>query len=302
MLNSCVRALAPLLLVGTVWGAAAENLLANAGFEQVDGLMPARWHLFVMPMDGAEGRLDADSPLAGRFSAMLHIPEPYAKEPCNNWSQNIIDDFGGKELRVSGNIRTKEATEAAIWLQCYQKRPQKLLHLASTSVDSPLFGTRGWTPVDMRVMVPRGTDFVVLRCVLIGRGTAWFDSVAVEDAEEVEDDKEKAGKAMSEPEDPEPPNDGGLLLTETERKALLEAHEALVEANKAMRETNKALSERVSQLQKELQGVRDQLAAVQEELSGTRTRPTATAALLAPAGPAPPLVPHGYVWNGEGSP
>jgi hypothetical protein len=286
MPSSCVRALTPLLLAGAAWLAAAENLLANPGFEQVDGTMPARWNLFVMPMDGAVGRLDTASPLDGRYSAVLHIPEPYDKEPCNNWSQNIIADLDGKELRVRGSIRTREATEAAIWLQCYRKRPQKLLHLASTSTNEPIHGTNDWTPVDMRVTVPRGTDFVVLRCVLIGRGTAWFDSVVLEDDSDKGDvpDKDKPKPVAS-----------GLVLSETERKALLEAHEALVEANRAMRETNKALSERVTRLQEELQSVRKQLDSVTDTLNGTPTTPAA------PVVPVPPLVPHGHIWNGERS-
>ena len=141
--------------------ASAGELLANPGFEKVDGDTPARWHVFVKPMAGAYGRLDDRKPFEGRLCAKLHVPEAYENEPYNNWSQNVLADLGGKQLALDARIRTDDATEAAIWVQCYRKKPFALLHLATTSTDSPMYGPRDWTPVHMGIHVPAGTDLVV---------------------------------------------------------------------------------------------------------------------------------------------
>ncbi len=173
----------------------AENLVANPGFEDLAGDKPARWDQFVQPMPGADAKL-SDTAHGGAYAVQLHIPTPYEKEPVNNWSQNIMGDFGGKTLLVSGFIRVEDAKEATIWLQLWRKKPWGVLGAASTSIDMPVYGTRDWQEVSMDVPVPEGADFVTLRCVLMGSGTAWFDdlSVALADSETPEKTVEDPAK------------------------------------------------------------------------------------------------------------
>ena len=95
----------------------AENLLINASFERADSEgMPRPWSLFIMPQEGADGRLDTKA-MRGASSIMLHTSEAYETEPANNWSQVIITDAASKDLRLTGYIRTENATEAALWDQ-----------------------------------------------------------------------------------------------------------------------------------------------------------------------------------------
>lgn len=232
---------------------AADNLLANPGFDDLDGRgNPKKWDSFIMPMEGAYGRVD-DIALSGAYSVTLHIPEPYAKDPLNNWSQNILANLGGQQLVISGNIKTEKATEAAIMIQCFQKNPLRILASKTSSTDTPIYGTRDWTPIQMEIDVPLDTDFLVLRCVLRGRGTAWFDDTEV---------SKKAGKspasppAASSPETDDKQEDIPVLLEDIKR-----ANAVMQEILDSLREGNARLKTEIQDLQKELTDFRQELTS-----------------------------------------
>lgn len=281
-----MRCVAVVLLVLPL-PAAAENLLVNPGFERLERGMPTGWHVFVAPMDGAEGSIDAENVQAGRYAVRLHNPKPYDTEPANNWSQNILEDLGGQKLVVSGSIKTREATEAAIWIQCFRKHPWGALLFDTTSTDSPVYDTTDWTRVEMQIEVPRGTDFLVLRCVLKGRGTAWFDSVAVEDAQSADRSPglrrpDTLGNARHRtPEPPASPARPETVDTTDVRDRLAETLEAAVVANRELRETNKQLAEQIRALNEDLRQLRVDIVKATES-----PRPV-----------PPPLMPHGYDWE-----
>jgi hypothetical protein len=167
--------------VGTIAALAAAligqvNLLTNPGFELRSGESPVGWDRFVLPQPGAVGRLDAEAH-TGEASALLHTPLPYRTDPVNNWSQNVYREFSRKEYVARAHIRTVDVGQAALWVQCWQ-RGQRFPHAFYTTADaSPMRGTRPWELVEVRFKVPVGTDFVTLRCVLLGTGSAWFDEV-----------------------------------------------------------------------------------------------------------------------------
>lgn len=269
--SRCTVALKLVLVLVATWAifalsARAENLLVNPGFDDVDaGGMPKRWDLYVMPMDGAEGTLDRNS-FEGSYAAMLRNPQIYASEPSNNWSQAIIEDLGGKELIASANIRTEDATEAAIWLQCWKKNPPRVLAAVSSSTDSPVYGTQDWIFVETKVRAPRDTDFVVLRCVLQGRGTAWFDSLSLSEVEvtengtgaaDSEDDEEKAGDG---------PDDRAA-------REIIAAKEEMETSIEELKETNASLRTMLREIQEELSALRGTLDALSPTPSNTIPRP-----------------------------
>ena len=172
----------PILLLLTLSASSmAENLVTNPGFEEIVGSVPVRWQVFVEPMEGAQGGADTKVFHGGRCSVGLHNPRRYEKEPANNWSQNIMRPLAGRILSVKGFIKTQAATEASIWVQCCRKTPMTVLSLSSTDDATPVYGTRDWTPVEMRIETPAGTQYLVVRCVLKGQGTAWFDDITIED-------------------------------------------------------------------------------------------------------------------------
>lgn len=269
--------------------AGAENLLANTGFEQLRGGMPAHWNLFVAPMEGAHGKLATSPVHQGRYAAMLHNPRPYEQEPLNNWSQSVVEDLGGRTVTLSGAIRTRDATEAALWIQCWTRTPARVVKFASTGADNPRYGTTPWTRVSTTVDVPEGTDFLMVRCVLKGHGTAWFDSVTLD----AESDGGAGALAALEPDDPvvdgaaaaKPgPEDARRVpmataheLAEAQRKLAL-AQAALDETQAGLREAGAEMRDRVVSLQAQVEALREELRAVRE--------------VARPEPPVPPLVPY----------
>ena len=215
------------------------GLLLNCGFESVRAGTPAHWDVFVMPQPGAVARADEVHRHGGQYSAMLHTVRPYKEEPFNNWSQSVLRNVAGKTLELRGFVRTKDATEAAIWVQCWQGGPARVLHVASTALNTPVTGTKEWTAVRTLVEAPLATDFIMVRCVLRGMGTAWFDDVTL--SEETWDDVDRFDMEAVVP---------GRRDDEAGRTA---------ETIRRLRAENRGLSERIVVLEKELEVLRGQM-------------------------------------------
>lgn len=291
------------LIIGMTLLSAPENLLGNPGFEDLVVDAPARWECFVAPQEGAFGRLDNHA-FTGAYSVMLHTPLPYAKEPCNNWSQNVIGEFGEKKLALSGYLKTKDATETAIWVQCWKKAPWGVLHVANSSRDMPVYGTQDWTRVDMTFDVPKGTDFLTVRCVIKGTGTAWFDDLSLNEVGEaaiapgaMPPMGGPASPPGTSPSVPAPPAagmavQGKLTAVEDEVTRLRKANVAMAEALDRIQASNQ-------HLMRELTSLRGQLKQLQET-SGGGSAPAVPPAAVPPSpkeATAPPLVPHGADWR-----
>ena len=313
------------LIILVAVSASAENLVANPGFEDLAGDKPARWDHFVQPMPGAEARL-SDTAHDGAYAVQLHIPAPYEKEPVNNWSQNIMGEFGGKTLRVSGYIRVEEAKEATIWLQLWRKKPWGVLGAASTSIDSPVYGTQDWQEVSMDVPVPEGADFVTLRCVLMGSGTAWFDDLSVTLAESetpAVKTEEPAKSPESSPEVPDPEVDAAAenataseespateeIMTDEApevvdpgapfeqpalpRETVLPLVNELEAEVRRLRSANEVLTDTLQEIQSVNQELLKEMMAVQEELREMKAGKNGAAApaLEGDKPRVPPLIP-----------
>ncbi len=312
--------------------AAEENLLANPGFEETTGTQPAQWDVFVAPKEGAFGRLSDDA-YDGKHSVMLHTPTPYAREPVNNWSQNILRDLGGVTLQVSGWLKVKEAEEAALWLQCWRRSPWGLTATATSAETTPVYGTADWREVVFTLDVPQATDFITLRCVLKGTGTAWFDHVALQRTEETKRQRETKQTAVEKEDTPEGaahpehyeagtarvdaalPTDARDTSTRRELRQGAGPEEALPAGELAaeemrvqlrnLKQSNVLLAEELEELQEErvvlveeLLELTMQLEALRDEVrtlgAGARETPAETGAHPYPV---PPLVPHGEDWR-----
>lgn len=281
------RLVIALLAIVCVAMQARADLLTNTGFETLDGGLPSGWKVFVAPQPGATGQAVSADPFAGSRCVQLHIPTPYAVEPANNWSQPVQLERGGVRVRVTGHIKTKDATEAAIWLQCFQRDPWLVLKQVSSSTDSPVYGTMNWTPVEFETLIPESTDFAMIRCVLKGHGTAWFDNVTVTPIGEDESPEREPPiqtAAAEKPVEAPAPEPESISPREEKPVAARGEHPALdVRANEEkLRESNEALVEQLRQLQAEIAELRDVLKP-----------PRSTATIRRP----PPLVPHGYRWE-----
>jgi len=305
--------------------APAENLLANPGFEDLAGDKPSSWDQFVQPMPGATAAL-SDTAHGGAYAVQLHIPAPYDKDPLNNWSQNLFGEFGDKTLRVSGFIRVEEATEAAILVQLWRKRPWGVIGAATTSTDMPVYGTQDWQEVSMDVAVPEGVDFVTLRCVLKGSGTAWFDDLSVVLGEDAKP-QEKAETPAKSPEPPQvamDPNGEAAAESATDDLESADDEELMVGENaelaepdenfeqpalphetvlplvneleaevRRLRSANEVLTDTLQEIQSVNQELLKEMMAVQEELQEMKAGKNGAAApaLRGDKPRVPPLIP-----------
>jgi hypothetical protein len=279
-----------IVVVAAPW-ASGENLLANPGFEQLRGGMPAHWNLFVAPMEGAHGKLDASPARDGAYCAMLHNPRPYEREPLNNWSQSVIEDLGGSTVTLSGDIRTRDATEAALWVQCWTQTPARVITFASTGAETPRYGTTPWTRVSTTVEVPEGTDFLMVRCVLKGHGTAWFDSVTL-DAEPADATE---GLAALEPGEAAESAGEPRTVSEAERRVPMTTTEELAEAQRKLARAQAALDETQAGLRAASAEMRDRVVALQAQVEALRAELRAVREVARPerpTPPTPPLVPY----------
>lgn len=279
------------------FAAASGNLLVNPGFESIRDSMPIRWDLFVMPQEGCYGEVDEDAPNEGRYCIKLHNGEPYDKEPANNWSQSIAVNLRNKELAVKGWIKTEGATEAALWLQCFQRNPLRIVAFASTGTATPVYGDTDWTEVEMQTPVPSETDFIMVRCVLLGEGAAWFDGLSVEDAlqsagrkpsETAAETRKPEGPSKQETK-PEGPGPQGAQDSVDELRA---SRQALTDTNRTLRELNTSLLAQISALQAEVERLRQEIQAMQLQGLGERAESPLAPVVPWPQIPVPPLVPH----------
>ncbi len=318
-----IRLLIALCVVSAANAAMADNLVANPGFEVLTVDQPQRWEVFVQPQPGASGTL-APAAHTGDYAVMLHTPRPYDREPLNNWSQNILQDgLGGKTLRAEAVIKVAEVTEAAIWVQCWRRRPWSLIHTANSSFDTPVYGTQDWQQVSMTFEVPAGTDYLTVRCVLIGTGSAWFDDVTVTEVEAdagaapvqpaavktpeastpaatVAETVEPVGALVvavpmleeATPETPVP-NTAPVMNAESEGitvPAPVVVPDAMAQDLAVATEQSRALAESVARLEASNRALLGELVELREELLSLQGTPP-------PAPRTPPLVPHGTEWQ-----
>lgn len=247
-----------------------ENLLSNPGFEEVRGTMPARWEVFVQPAEGATARLVSDAH-SGEYAVQLQTATPYAEDPANNWSQNLLGEYGGKRMRLSGYIKVEAADEAALWAQCWRKEPWGVVHVASTSTRAPVYGTKDWDETFVEFDVPPNTDYITVRCVLKGVGTAWFDDVSLVEIGHAKTPAPKAPESKPMPKMEEPPKRPAKSVLGQSLRDDLDALK-LREENRLLRDTVDSLRTTNEDLLKRVKALEDRLGA---DADGESTTPTA---------------------------
>lgn len=223
----------------------SDNLLRNAGFEDGTGEQPAEWRSFVVPAEGVEAVWDKNTRHAGERSVMLRVETPYTDEVYNNWYQHIPSVPTGEKLVVSGYVKSEDVTEAAIWLQCWRDGSREVLRFATTSIASPIAGSVDWTLVKTSIVPPQETAFLTVRCVITGKGTAWFDDLRL--------------AAETESERVSPPEKEPVKANNTDTdpfRELLEAHKTLLQTNKSLAEYANVLSEEIAKLREEINELR----------------------------------------------
>jgi hypothetical protein len=178
--------------------------------------------------------------------------------------------------------------------------------------------------VSVLTEVPARTDYVTVRCVMQGAGTAWFDDVSLRIVPDEDDAPDGADAAATAPpettvdlldappvadvleeleqdapgaggEDTAPPEAARPQRqaddAEAQRRVLEELMEAQAElraANADLREANAALADRVEALRQELAALREAIGP-----------PEPTGQPKTPAAEGPPPWPQAYTWHGD---
>jgi hypothetical protein len=291
---------------------AADNLLANPSFEETAVDLPARWDLYLKPHPGATGKLVGESH-TGDLSVFLHTPTPYDRDPVNNWSQNIIAEIAGQTLHLSGYIKVQEAKEGALWVQCWRRQPWGVLKAITTSTDAPIYGTKEWEQVEITLEVPQGTDFITVRCVLLGTGAAWFDDISIAKTKPVKsestpedseaDDATKEDSALPEEASPEETvvintteDSEDIKKVEAELARFRQANLLLAEGVQGIQSSNKELLEEILRLQIQLEKLRGQVSQAAmpppQELEPLPAPVPVQDTALPPVERVPILIPH----------
>jgi len=296
--------IASLLAASLAMSESGGNLLRNGAFEDAEGGQPLHWSVYVAPADGAFGRYEPEGGKEKGGAVLLHTPLPYPNDPLNNWSQTIEGPFSGEQLHFRGALKTQEATEAFHLIQAWRRRPGGVLQTASTRKDLPLSGTQDWRYVETTFQPPAGTDFIVVRCVLLGVGSAWFDEcylgVAPPDtpapaAQKVESvTATVASPPAATTEAPAP--DAELRLLENQVKAMHESGNAMRSDVQRLRDSNDALRDQLEAVRRELENVRETLREAAPVLPQQPVRPEMGDEARSPL-PAPPLVPRNVEWE-----
>jgi len=280
---------AALLLALCAAAAGGGNLLANSGFEELAGERPARWDVFVAPFPATRGETPeaasasvSQTAAEGAHAVTLRNPQAYPTEPYNNWSQNVLVPLSGKTVELSGRIKTEDAEGGAgLWVQCWKKNPLRVIAIANTAVEYPIYGSVDWTEVKASIEVPAEAELLTVRCVLKGAGQAWFDEISLNEPAKPEPEF-AAASAEAKPEamasaDPATPAADKPEATPEAAKApagdgveqefdrLREANMMLAEALEAVREDNRRLLEDLLALRENMRQLQDALGSGAEE-------------------------------------
>lgn len=88
------------------------------------------------------------------------------------------DNYVGKRLRVSAQIRTENAAKAQLWMRIDGPNGQSLAFFNMD--DRPITGTTGWKRYDVVLDVPPQAVGVAFGYFLFGKGKAWADDFKLE--------------------------------------------------------------------------------------------------------------------------
>lgn len=153
----------------------AQELLKNGDFEEVLENKPKHWNIFLQPNDGNYAKIDFTTAIKGSKSVVISHLKPYKIDPLNNWNQRIDVHEKLKKISFTGFIKTKEATKAYFLIQFWNKNGKILQSAKSEEIKD----TNDWMCTTIDSDIPENTDFIMVRCVLEGVGTAWFDNLSM---------------------------------------------------------------------------------------------------------------------------
>jgi len=214
---------------------------------------------------GAEGRLDTHTFTEGARAAYLHNPDTYAKDPCNNWSQNLSNTVAGKTIVAGGKHQDLgAAASAAIWVQCWRKDPWGVLRLASTADAMPVSAIRTGNP--SRSSLPFRPIPISLSCVASSAARAAPGSTTCVSSKREPKRPLPPKRAASAP---PPPSPARIKETSEAAAGLARETAAMAKAIESLRDANETLRRDLAQMREEVAALRERLVPREQ------TRPAA---------------------------
>jgi hypothetical protein len=127
-----------------------------------------------------EIQLDRQVKRGGAASAMIRFVGSDSTE-FGTLTQCIApDNYIGKRVRLSGYIKTNNASKASLWMRVDGKDP-KAGSLAFDNMDKrSLRGTQDWTKCEVVLDIAEDATGICLGFLIAGKGQAWADDLQVE--------------------------------------------------------------------------------------------------------------------------
>ena len=146
-----------------------KNLIYNSSFELGRGNEPNGWTI-ESEVSNTYFERDAIEKFDGKFSISITSDNPSAQ---SSWSQEIYQFPKEKKFILYGAIKTYDADSAFLRIEVYDT----LGNLRSFNSTDILTGTNDWKVYTCAVIVGEDAKKLKVKCVLNGKGSAWFDDV-----------------------------------------------------------------------------------------------------------------------------
>lgn len=144
----------------------------NLDFERSDTSLPIGWTEYGHP----EYMIKLDSSIAQHGNRSVSIENMTDMKGFKTLTYPILDVYQGKEITLSGYIKTENVTEGYAGLYLMMDHDICM----ETMSDRGVTGTTDWTKYEITAkMDPYRTQLTVVGGVLIGKGKVWFDNFSI---------------------------------------------------------------------------------------------------------------------------
>ncbi len=159
----------------------SQSVEPNFDFEDVHNGRPTGW----VDFGSANYTLAVDSTTVkkGKYAASLEYKE--GKTDFKAWAFHIPNSYPGKEITLTGYIKTEDVTDgyAGLWMRI---DPSVAF---DNMQDRGVTGTTDWTRYEISLrMDPEKTQQIVIGGILAGKGKMWVDDLNLTvDGKEIKD-------------------------------------------------------------------------------------------------------------------
>lgn len=145
----------------------------NFDFEQVEDGLPVGW-IYIRGTEGYSVYMDSVVTQNGNCSVVIESMDD--ETGIQNWGFLIPEIYEGKQMTLSGYVKTENVTEgfAGLWMIiCPDIASENMYRQGIT-------GTTDWTKYEITLdMNPSKTQHTIVGGILTGKGKMWLDNLSV---------------------------------------------------------------------------------------------------------------------------